>query len=78
MFARQFPAAARTMFGATRQNLGREHAVDFEKLKLDRIAAGVGRRVDEGQGTVQVASMVARGFGYEQRSVTHESHSFLF
>ena len=48
MGERQFPFAAGPVLGALRQDFRREHAVDLEKLELDRVAAGIRRRIDKG------------------------------
>ena len=55
------------MFGASAQNFRREHAVDLEELEFNRIAAGIGGRIDEGEGAGEIAAVIARRFGDEDR-----------
>ena len=60
-------SAAGPVLGAVRQDLRREHAVDLEKLELDRVAAGIGRRIHKGLGAGEVAAVIAGRFGDEER-----------
>jgi hypothetical protein len=62
----QFPFGPGAVLGAQRQDPGREHAVDLEKLELDRAASRIRRRIDKSQGPAKVAAMVAGGFGDEK------------
>ena len=57
--------------GLCAQDFRREHAVDLEKLELDRVAARIGRGIDKGQGARQVAAVIAGGFGDEKRLRFH-------
>jgi hypothetical protein len=59
------------MLLAARGDFGREHAVDLEELELDGVAAGIGRRIDESEGARQIAVVVGRGFGNEDRRALH-------
>src|ERR1051326_4746284 len=67
----QFPVFPGPVLGAFGQNFGREHAVDFEQLELDRVAAGVRRRIDKRLGAGEVASMVAGSLSDEKRAALH-------
>jgi hypothetical protein len=47
------------------EDLGGKHPIDAEKLKFDRITAGIGRRIDEFQSAAKLAAVVGRSFGDE-------------
>ena len=65
------------MLLAARQNFGREHAVDLEKLELDRVAAGIGGGIDKGKRAGKVAPVIAGGFGDEEAAFSaHASNRF--
>ena len=66
------------MLGALRQDLGREHAVDLEKLEFDRVAARISRRIHKGQARVEIAAVIAGSFGDEKRPGTVSSHLTVF
>jgi hypothetical protein len=59
------------VLGALPEDFRREHALDLEKLELDRAATRIGRRVDKGQSARKIAAVVARGFGDEKRLRFH-------
>ena len=67
MGKRQFPIAAGPVLGTARQDLGREHPDDLEKLEFHRVAARIGCCVHKGLGAGEVAAMVAGRFGDEER-----------
>ncbi len=63
------------MLGTLAQDLRREHAVDLEKLELDRVTARIRRRIHKGAGAIQVAAVIAGGFGDEDRVSVHLTKS---
>jgi hypothetical protein len=84
MSDRQFPFAARTVLGALREDFGREHAVDFEKLELDRVATRFGGRIHEGKCARKVPAVIARrlcdetgGWGFVPGACHQANSGFL-
>ena len=65
MLERQFPSPACPVFFGFGEDLGGKHPIDAEKLKFDRITAGIGRRIDEFQSAAKLAAVVGRSFGDE-------------
>jgi hypothetical protein len=63
------------VLGALAQDFRREHAVDLEKLELDRVAARIRRRIHKGTGAIQVAAMVAGSLCDKNRVSIHLTKS---
>jgi len=67
-----FPSGA--VLRALHQYLGREHAVDLEKLEFDRIAAGIGGGIHKGLGARKVPAVIAGCLGDKKRSGRMRGH----
>ena len=74
MRQRQFPLFPGPVLGTLRQDLGREHAVDLEKLEFDRVAARIRRRIHKGLGAREIAAVIAGSFGDEKRPGRVSAH----
>src|SRR5262249_33158511 len=66
MGKRQLPFRPRPVLGTLCQDFRREHAVDLEKLKLDRVATRIRRRIHKSLGAGKIAAVIAGSLGDEQ------------